>query len=99
MSHNSVDCRRSHAAKRASGCRTDARWRALRRGDDLPCGWGGTLAFDCVSFASHFHEYSGLRLRDGDLGLAGLDLGPETAAGGSAPAREPFLVPSECSLP
>ena len=54
----------------ASACRTDARSESLRLEGKLPFGWGG-IASGGVLFAYHFHEFSGLWLRDGDS-IAGL---------------------------
>ena len=39
-------------------CRTAARKESLHSGDRMPFGWGAAFASGCVSFASHFHEFS-----------------------------------------
>ena len=57
----------------------------------IPTTWVVRLGLACVSFTSHFHEFSGLWLRDGNSGLADLDLRLETNGGGSAPAIERLL--------
>jgi len=44
----------------ARRCRTDASKESLCSGDELPFGRGERLASECVSFAPHFHEFSGL---------------------------------------